>query len=351
MTSSPSGDTRIGTAIDLIQDAFASQCQTKAASTRRLSIAIANETVLLDVTGDDAAEHLGGIFRHLVSTDQDSQPALRIEFAELHEPYGAVLRQLAVPPPGLVAAEPAGPLMIELHESLASAIDRATGRVTTIADSLPKSPATHLGRPFAHAFGWLAAQRQAYVTHGAAIGLGGCGLLFAGNGGQGKSTTALACAAAGWDFASDDLVVLARNRDGTYTAHSLYATGRLHPAQAARFPSLVENWDSTLSPEDNKLTLFPRGTAISFARSMSIEAIVLPLVSAQGQGEIAPLPRAVALRSLLTDSVQVYPWLTRERAQFYAQAVETLPCYTLRVGPDIASIPTAVARVLERAIT
>jgi hypothetical protein len=252
-----------------------------------------------------------------------------------------------VPPPGTVAVQLDGPHAVELHTSLATVLDRDAGQATAIAGRLAELPSAHLSHPFAHLFGWLGAQRQAYVSHGAAIGRDGRGLLFAGSGGQGKSTTALACAAAGWSFAGDDFVMLDLQADGSYVAHALYATGRLHPAQAERFPALVERWDRTLSPEDNKLTLFPRDGAVSLVRRLTIDAIVLPMVGT-GIEEVAPLPRSAALRALMADSVRIYPWLTRERMQFYAAAVEVLPCYALRVGPGIADIPGAVDRLLDR---
>lgn len=350
MVSPQDGSSRIGSAADLIHEVFGHRIESAAAPDLSLAFEFSGQLVQLDIYGPTAASHLGGVFRHLIAGESSKRPALHIRFAALREAEMPQLRLLAVPSPGLIACDPDGPLLVELHGELAIAFDRAAQRVTAIAGDLACLPSAHLSHPFAHALGWLAAQNQAYVTHGAAIGRDGRGLLFAGKGGQGKSTTALACAAAGWNFAGDDFVMLDRGHTGGYTAHSLYATGRLHPAQAERFPSLAAGWDRALSPEDNKLTLFPRDGAVSLTRRLSIEAIVLPMVDAQRAGEIAPLSRAAALHALMADSVRIYPWITRERAQFYATAVEELPCYILYQGPDIAAIPAAVARTLDRAI-
>ena len=325
----------------MIRQEFA-DCRAKAPSLQ-CTIMVADCAVELIVHGAEAARHLDGVFRH-VRTIAATAPRLRIEIAQTAESYPSAL---SVPPPGTVAVQLDGPHAVELHTSLATVLDRDAGQATAIAGRLAELPSAHLSHPFAHLFGWLGAQRQAYVSHGAAIGRDGRGLLFAGSGGQGKSTTALACAAAGWSFAGDDFVMLDLQADGSYVAHALYATGRLHPAQAERFPALVERWDRTLSPEDNKLTLFPRDGAVSLVRRLTIDAIVLPMVGT-GIEEVAPLPRSAALRALMADSVRIYPWLTRERMQFYAAAVEVLPCYALRVGPGIADIPGAVDRLLDR---
>jgi len=350
MTPPLSGETQIGMAADLIKDSFARRQGAGHAPDLRLALKLVDQIVQIDVHGAGLAEHLGGIFRHLVVETASERTALHIELAELFEPDLAALHALSVPAPGLVATPAQGHTMVELYPGFAIAADLAVPHVTAIWGGGGRLPPSHLSHPFAHAFGWLGAQRQTYVTHGAAIGRDGRGLLLAGCGGQGKSTTALVCAGAGWEFAGDDLMMLECCDDGDWAAHSLYASGRLHPAQAARFPSLAPNWDSVLSPEENKLTLFPPAGAVSLARRLTIEAIVLPMVGPQGEAEIGPLSRPAALRSLMGDSVRIYPFLTRERAQFYAAAVEQLPCYTLRVGPDIAAIPGAVGRILDRAI-
>ena len=51
---------------------------------------------------------------------------------------------------------------------------------------------------------WLGSHHGLQLTHAAAVGLNGRGLLLAGKGGAGKSTTSLACWNAGWQFVSDD---------------------------------------------------------------------------------------------------------------------------------------------------
>lgn len=351
MTSSPHGETQISSAVGQIVKGFSRQRTIAERHELSLILEIGGLSVRLDMHGAELAQHLCGVFRHLTTRDMAAPAALHIQIAALTGSAIELLEKLSVPPPGLIASEPTGPLMVELHKRLAIAVDRAQHRVTAIAGDLNDMPSTHFSRPFAHMFGWLGAQRRRFLTHGAAIGHDGRGILLAGSGGQGKSTTALACALAGWQFVGDDFVMLERNDSGTLIAHSLYATGRLHPAQAARFPALIEHWDSRLSPEDEKLTLFPHEGAVALTRSLKIDAIALPVVGRLDEMGVGPLSRARALRALITDSIQVYPWLTRERAEFYAETVERLPCYTIRVGPDIAALPDLIERVLERAKT
>lgn len=314
-----------------------------------MRVKIGGAQMALEAQGSDAALHLSKVFHHLSVTRSTGDCTMQVRLLQFDKstPWPMAL---SVRPPGIVAKQPDGPLMVELHEKLAIAVDLAQRQVLAVAGSSARWPSSHLSHPFAHAFGGLALGMGGFVTHGAVIGWNDRGVLIAGSGGQGKSTTALACAAAGAQFVGDDFFLLARaGQDGGFRAHSLYATSRLHPAQAGRFPELVAGWHSTLSTEDQKLTFFPNPDAVSLCRELPVEALVLPVVDAVGaEYGVTPLPRTVALRALLMDSARIYPWLTRERIGFYTEAVERLPCFTLKVGPDMSRVRTAVRDLLRR---
>jgi hypothetical protein len=68
----------------------------------------------------------------------------------------------------------------------------------------------------------LVEQRYLAPVHGALVARNGVGVLLCGDTGAGKSTLALACALAGWDYVSDDATNLIRDRD------DLFAIGNCH---------------------------------------------------------------------------------------------------------------------------
>jgi hypothetical protein len=76
------------------------------------------------------------------------------------------------------------------------------------------------------------------TVHAAAVGRENRTLLLIGEGRTGKTTAALACAAAGWDYAGDDYVY-ANTADGRI--EPLYCSARLRDDMAWRFPSFVGN--------------------------------------------------------------------------------------------------------------
>jgi hypothetical protein len=79
-------------------------------------------------------------------------------------------------------------------------------------------------------------QRARLVLHAACVAIDGSATLFAGVSGQGKSTLAAACAAAGHAVVADDCVRLER-RGTTWLADPSYPGVRLWPDAAARFGS------------------------------------------------------------------------------------------------------------------
>jgi len=70
------------------------------------------------------------------------------------------------------------------------------------------APAWELSRPACAILNAAAAAGPWTVCHGAAIGRGGRMLFLAGPGRAGKTTAAIACVHAGWDYAGDDYVLV-----------------------------------------------------------------------------------------------------------------------------------------------
>ena len=87
--------------------------------------------------------------------------------------------------------------------------------------------------PFRSLFHWIMAERGAQLIHAAAIGTAAGGVLVTGKGGVGKSTTALACLAAGLRYVGDDYVLLTGGERPA--AHSLYRTAKVDTADMPRF--------------------------------------------------------------------------------------------------------------------
>ncbi len=100
---------------------------------------------------------------------------------------------------------------------------------------------------------WTTTTPSLQPMHAGAVGRDDGGVLIAGRGGAGKSTTSLACLDGGLLYAGDDYVLVDVDQP---TVYSLYNTAKLRPENLHRFPhlgSLVANADSL---GDQKAMLF-----------------------------------------------------------------------------------------------
>ena len=91
--------------------------------------------------------------------------------------------------------------------------------------------------PLRYLVNWALADRGVVLAHAAAVGTSDGGVLLTGRGGSGKSTSALACLAAGWSYVSDDYCALPTT--GDRAAHAVYSVGKLDEASCRLLPSLA----------------------------------------------------------------------------------------------------------------
>ena len=105
-----------------------------------------------------------------------------------------------------------------------SVVDLESGEAFYLCRSNAPLPSWEYGSPFRNIFHpWFAAHGLQYTHAGAVSGPSG-GVLLAGKGGSGKSTTAMLCAEAGMCYAADDYCL---TDAATRQAFSLYNTAKL----------------------------------------------------------------------------------------------------------------------------
>jgi len=83
---------------------------------------------------------------------------------------------------------------------------------------------------------WWMEKNGCQLLHAAAVGTEHGAVLITGKGGVGKSTTALSCLQADFDYLGDDYVVT--RLEPSPTVLSLYSTAKLDAGQVANFPAL-----------------------------------------------------------------------------------------------------------------
>jgi len=192
-------------------------------------------------------------------------------------------------------------------------------------------------------------EKGAEVIHAALVSKNGEGVLFAGKGGVGKSTAALACLDAGFDYLGDDYISLEASQGGSFRGHSLYSATWLMADQLVRFPRLIPHAIYPQRPDQEKTLVllsqvFPRRLS-SYA---PIRALVLPRVTGNPSAQIRPASKAEALFALAPSSILFRPSSGATTLNKLARLAEQLPCYWLELGSDLSGISACVEDLLDR---
>jgi hypothetical protein len=189
---------------------------------------------------------------------------------------------------------------------------------------------------------WLR-QRGLQLLHAGAVGTPEGGVLLAGRGGAGKSTTAVASLIGGLSYAADDYCVIATEPQPV--AYSLYNSGKLSWNGLHRFSQLS---GAAAHGTDGEKALFFLGASHPdrLALRLPIRAVLLPAIHDGPECVLEPLSRAVALRAAVSSTMAQIPGADGAVLSATAAFMRQLPCYRLRIGVDMERIAARVVDLL-----
>lgn len=206
-------------------------------------------------------------------------------------------------------------------------------------------PYYELAAPMRHLLhAWLQ-HHGSFLTHAAVVGTSSGGMMLAGRGGAGKSTTALLCLRAGLRFAGDDFVLTSAGPPPL--AHSLYSSAKLNAAALAWMPELqphVTNMER-LGPE-KALMFLADVFSLQLAGTMPLKAIALPAVLPQPHTVLTPITAQTAYKAIAPDTTLRVHGDARLLLPALLALVQSVPCYRLELGTDLDQVPVAIAEAL-----
>ncbi|MGE4012771.1 MAG: hypothetical protein AB7G15_11635 [Alphaproteobacteria bacterium] len=208
-------------------------------------------------------------------------------------------------------------------------------------------PSYLYAKPLRALFHWFLQHRGLRMTHAAGVGMAGRGALLTGRAGIGKSTTSLACAAAGMSFLGDDFVAL--ELGPPVVGYNVFASANLFPDNLARFPDLalggipdpIDFAHEHVKPKHTIFVAERRPGAVP--ERLPIDVILVPN---QGGVGIERIGAVAALRAVAPSSLILLPGDDRASLRFFAQLCQSVPCFSIGVGPDLHAIPQLVQQAL-----
>jgi hypothetical protein len=202
-----------------------------------------------------------------------------------------------------------------------------------------------MASPFRIPISWALAAQGQQMLHGAAITHKGSAALLCGNGGAGKSTTALAAALHGFGYVGDDYVAV----DSVSRRVSLiYRTAKLLPATLAMLPRLAPLICNRDRMDREKGVLFLDGTQWELVPSAPLKCLLLPRIAQEGEPRVSPASRAEAIQALLPSTVGGLMGGTSATAGHMLRLASSLPALHLHLTPDIGALMVLLRQTLER---
>lgn len=213
-----------------------------------------------------------------------------------------------------------------------------------IADAA-HTPYYESGAPVRSILHWWMSRQSLQLVHAAALGMPTGGVLLAGRGGSGKSTTALACLNSDLLYAGDDYCIVSAG--SVPVVHSLYNTAKANGDDVARFPYLVHAVTNASKLAEEKALLFlhrfaPHKLLVEFP----LRAILVPRVTGGRETQAVPVTSTEALRALAPSTIFQLPGAGGDTLRFLAGVSSAVPCYRLELGTDIAAIPAVITKLL-----
>lgn len=304
---------------------------------------IAGRNVCIRYATTELADRLTPATRHLTSPHHGT-PDLTIDF------WTEANHACFVP-----AGSPAGTTVVDAGSVVVSwdamggplvAYDRVRRhgwiRFSRSANALRWEPAA----PFSRIMHWWAFDKGLQLLHAAAVGRAAGGVLLVGRGGSGKSTTALACLAAGLDFAGDDRCLVAAGDPPV--VHGLYASAKGDDRTARLLPEFKAEFAQSPLRVDGESIIFPdRVRPHGISSGFPLLGIIIPRPGGSPESRVVPSRPSAALRALAPSTLMQMPGHRAAGLQRLAAVVRRLPAWELTLGPDPATAASVIRALLD----
>lgn len=316
---------------------------------------IGGRSVRFRVVGRDLAAAVDRPLEHLRAVESFTEPpALTVDlWDESATGVGCVgcVAEEDLNQPGDFAVSPEGRFVVTERAQTGTVFDRREQRLVGWIGDAGDLTLYELGRPLHTELLQWHRDHGLLAVHAGLVARRGDGVLFGGPGGSGKSTVALTCLLAGFDYLADDYVGVDGGAREGYLGHSLYCSTHLEPEHLSRFPPLRPHAiPGSLPREDKSLILLSDAFGDRLARRARVRAIALPRVVDSEHTDLHPASTVEALKQLAPSSLMLLPYAGVGKTAFerLSSMVERLPTFWLELGRDLDQIPHRVGEILEK---
>ena len=238
--------------------------------------------------------------------------------------------------------------VFHLGPDIMSVLDLETNTAVYWIEDADDVPYYEMGYPLTTLLNWWLSAQKCFFLHAASIGTPAGGILLAGKGGSGKSTTTLACVESDLQICGDDYCVV--GNDSPPIAYSLYNSSKLKGEEdLQRFAQHKDKIINLDKLETEKATMFlHEHFPGKMMASMPIKALFVPEVTGKPKTRIVPAPASAGFKALAPATIFQLAGNGREAFQAMVRLSRQIPCYKIELGTEIDKIPGVIKEFLEK---
>ncbi|MGA9026183.1 MAG: glycosyltransferase [Steroidobacteraceae bacterium] len=235
-------------------------------------------------------------------------------------------------------------IVYQQAECAVNVMDLATGEAAYWVHHPENMPFWTKASPLRTILHWTLEKDGAQLLHAAAIGDTRGAVLLTGKGGIGKSTTSLAALRDGLSYVGDDYVAV--RLTPAPQVFSLYCTAKLNAQDMEKFPALAAHVTNVPSIYGEKAVIDLRGMSSQLRVEMPLRAVLTPRVIGGLDTDFVPADPLTIRRAAAFTTLAQLPYAGQQTQDFIERLVDSLPCFTLRLGTDMRRVTLAIESLL-----
>jgi hypothetical protein len=225
-------------------------------------------------------------------------------------------------------------------------LDRKDRRIIASFASAYKMNNYDLSKPFNRLLALWYRDMNVEVIHSSMISKNKKGILFLGEGGSGKTTSALSCLNDGFNYLGDDHVGLTKVND-IFFGYSLFASALINTNHFKQFPQLQKfELQKNIQRDAKSIIYFANEHSNKIDNSAEIAVLLLPKVVDSKHTSFRKAGKGETFLAVAPSSLRLQISPNKKAFDTISHLIDRIPSYCLELGTDLDEIPKCVNEII-----
>jgi len=226
--------------------------------------------------------------------------------------------------------------------------DRQEEHILGVALEADRLSLYECGRPLHVPLSLWYNDRDVPLVHAALVSHKGDGVLLAGPSGTGKTTSSLACMAAGFQYLADDLAGLEIRADGVPWGYSVYGSAFVDQETFRRLPGLNQHaTPGKYGYEDKQLVFISQAGPTCLMSKARVRVVALVRIAGAAHTRVRAATKGESLLTVARSTLQSGVLSPGRRGfELLGALADNVPTFWLELGRDPKDIPRCIRTLL-----